>query len=253
MGTTLSAAGLIGAELVLAQIGDSRGYVLRGDELVQVTRDQSIVSALLHAGKLAPEEAAGFIQSNVILQALGVGEDVDVALSLVELRRSDRLLLCSDGLHGSVDNETIAALMREYRDPKAAVVALIDAARAAGGPDNITALIADFDGDALEPAEPTEPPQFLELDPMEDGERAVTTTSKVARRLAARAGVIDRPRARSIPATGLHHTLGHSTDGTPPGAAEQAAERGARLGTWPWIVAAVALLALAAVVLWVGR
>ena len=99
MGTTLSAAGLIGDRLIVATVGDSRVYVLRDGALVQVTRDQSLHSALIAAGHTEGEAASA---GGAILQALGVGDDVEPSLSIIELRRGDRILLCSDGLHGLV-------------------------------------------------------------------------------------------------------------------------------------------------------
>ena len=200
MGTTLSAALVVGKELLLAQVGDSRAYVRRGDTLVQVTRDQSVVSALLHAGRITEEEAENFAQANVILQALGVQEDVEVALSIVELRRGDRMLLCSDGLHGCVDDVSLAEVLETHVVPKDAVEDLIARARDAGGPDNITAIVVDFTGERLEePDSEDDLPKFVEFDPMEEGERAMTTTSRVAKRLAARAGVGDDPGPRPVP------------------------------------------------------
>ena len=99
MGTTVSAAGIVSDRLVIATVGDSRAYVQRRGVLVQVTRDQSLASALLAAGKSEGEAASA---GGAILQALGVSEDLDPSLSLIELRRGDRILLCSDGLHGLV-------------------------------------------------------------------------------------------------------------------------------------------------------
>jgi len=246
MGTTLSAAGLVGKELVIAQVGDSRGYILRGSTLVQVTRDQSIVSALLHAGRITEKEAENFAQANVILQALGVQDDVDVALSVVELRRGDRLLMCSDGLHGPVDQDDLRSLLRDSGTPRAAADALVDAARDAGGPDNITAVVADYTGEGLdEPASADDLPKFIEFDPSEEGDRAITSTSRVAHRLAARAGVGDDPGPRPIPATAQHQTI----DGGP--ASSQLADR-ARIGWVAWTMAIVVALAVAALLLWRG-
>ena len=93
MGTTLSAAGVIGDRLIVATVGDSRVYVLRTGALVQVTRDQSLHSALIAAGHNEDEAASA---GGAILQALGVGDDVEPSLSMISLRRGDRVLLCSD-------------------------------------------------------------------------------------------------------------------------------------------------------------
>jgi len=102
MGTTVTAAALVDEVLFFAQVGDSRGYILRGDTLVQVTRDQSLVNQLIEAGQLTEEEAETFEHNNIILQALGTSDTVQVDLTYVELRKGDILLLCSDGLSGMV-------------------------------------------------------------------------------------------------------------------------------------------------------
>jgi serine/threonine protein phosphatase PrpC len=102
MGTTVTAAALIDDHLFLAQVGDSRGYILRSGTLVQVTRDQSLVNQLIEAGQLTEEEAETFEHNNIILQALGTADTVQVDLTYCELRRGDVVLLCSDGLSGMV-------------------------------------------------------------------------------------------------------------------------------------------------------
>src|SRR5207302_11452470 len=96
--------------------------------------------------QITAEQARFFEHSNVILQALGVQEEVEVQLSKVELRRGDRLLLCSDGLVGVVSDEEIAAVVGSIDDPGEAARILIEMADGAGGPDNITGIIAHVDG-----------------------------------------------------------------------------------------------------------
>ncbi|HEY3356701.1 MAG TPA: PP2C family serine/threonine-protein phosphatase [Polyangia bacterium] len=149
MGTTCTAAGLVDGRLVLAQIGDSRGYILRQGVLTQVTRDQSLANQLIEAGQMTPEEARDFEHANIILQALGVMERVEVALTAVDLRRGDLLLLCSDGLSGPVPDNEIATILRESPEPLEACRRLTEAARSAGAPDNITVIVARFAGAAL--------------------------------------------------------------------------------------------------------
>ena len=154
MGTTMTAAVVRGDRAVIAQVGDSRCYVFRRGVLTQVTRDQSLVNQLLETGQITAEQAKYFEHSNVILQALGVQEDVEVQLSRVQLRRGDRLLLCSDGLVGVVSDEEIAAVLGSVEDPAEAARLLIELANGAGGPDNITVVVAYAGGQAL--AEPTD-------------------------------------------------------------------------------------------------
>ena len=205
MGTTLSAAGIAGDRLILATVGDSRAYVLRAGALVQVTRDQSLQSALIAAGH-SPFEVAN--AGGAILQALGVGADVEPSLSIIPLRRGDRVLLCSDGLHGLVGDPALGVLLSAPHRVTDAVALMIAAARAAGGSDNITAVVAEVDGARLSP--PTgddDLPRFREFDPQQEGDPALTSTSYVARRLAARVGIPTPSIPPSIPVTGQHAVL----------------------------------------------
>ncbi|HWU91116.1 MAG TPA: protein phosphatase 2C domain-containing protein [Kofleriaceae bacterium] len=205
MGTTLSAAGVIGDRLVIATVGDSRAYVLRSGILVQVTRDQSLQSALLAAGHDEDEAANA---GGAILQALGVSADVDPSLSIIELRRGDRVLLCSDGLHGLVADPALALLMSLPHTVAASAKLLIAAARAAGGTDNITAIVCEVGGEHLvPPRDEDDLPTFREFDPQQEGDPAMTSTSYVARRLAARIGLPTPSIPPSIPVTGQHAVL----------------------------------------------
>lgn len=205
MGTTVSAAGIVGSRLVIATVGDSRAYVLRCGEIVQVTRDQSLSSALIAAGH-DPEQAEQ--AGSAILQALGVGDDVEPSMSMIELRRGDRVLLCSDGLHGLVSDPALRLLMSEPHTVKQAVALLVTAARAAGGSDNITAVVAEVTGERLvEPANDEDLPRFKEFDPQKEGDPALTSTSYVARRLAARIGLPTHSIPPSIPVTGQHAVM----------------------------------------------
>jgi protein phosphatase len=206
MGTTLSAAGVVSDRLIIATVGDSRAYVLRAGALVQVTRDQSLQSALIAAGHSEGEAASA---GGAILQALGVGPDVEPSLSIIDLRKGDRVLLCSDGLHGLVGDPALALLMSEPHSVTEAVKLLIAAARAAGGSDNITAIVAEVTGDRLRPPKDDDDlPTFREFDPQQEGDPALTSTSYVARRLAARIGIPSTASIPpSIPVTGQHPVL----------------------------------------------
>jgi hypothetical protein len=149
MGTTMTAALLWKKEALIAQVGDSRCYVWRQGKFTQVTRDQSLVNQLLESGHITPEQAKFFEHSNVILQALGVQEEVEVQLSKVELRRGDRIVMCSDGLVGVVSDEEISAVVGSIDEPAEAARILIEMANGAGGPDNITVIVAHVDGEML--------------------------------------------------------------------------------------------------------
>lgn len=204
MGTTLSACLVAGDRLVSAQVGDSRVYVLRARRLAQVTRDQTVGQALRVAGRISEAEAHMLVGGGTILQALGVAPDVEPSLSLCTLRRGDRVLVCSDGLTNHLGDATIATILCDARGLDDLTQALVDSACAAGGHDNITAVVFDIDGDALEPTTGTDAdrPRFIEFDPQEEGPRALTSTSYVAKRLAARAGLGPDPGPPVVPVTG---------------------------------------------------
>lgn len=154
MGTTATIAALMDARLFVAQVGDSRAYILRGDRFTQVSRDQSLVNQLIEAGQLTEEEAETFEHNNIILQALGTAETVQVDLTYVDLCRGDRLLVCSDGLSGMVRGDEMREVLLSTRDSLEACKELTDRANRAGGHDNITVIVAEFDGPALSPPTP---------------------------------------------------------------------------------------------------
>ena len=151
MGTTVTAAALVDDHLFLAQVGDSRGYLIRNGQLVQLTRDQSLVNQLIEAGQLTEEEAETFEHNNIILQALGTADTVQVDLTFCDLRRGDALLLCSDGLSGMVRFDDIREVLRNTGEPIDACKLLTERANQAGGHDNITVIVVQFDGEGLKP------------------------------------------------------------------------------------------------------
>jgi protein phosphatase len=154
MGTTVTAAGVHGDDLYLTQIGDSRGYLVRNGEAIQLTKDQSLMQRLVDAGELTEEEAEHSERRNIILQALGPDPRVKVDLTHQTLRRGDTLIICSDGLSGLVRREEFASMVAAHPDLASLCSALINLANERGGPDNITVIAARFDGDALpEPGE----------------------------------------------------------------------------------------------------
>jgi serine/threonine protein phosphatase PrpC len=165
MGTTCSVAALVDETLVIAQIGDSRCYILRDGKLAQVTKDQSLAWQLIEAGAMTPEEAKAFEHANIILQALGVQERVEVVLSQVHLRRGDVALLCSDGLHGPVADEEILAVLIAEPNLRKAGEALIQKALDRDGPDNITVVLGRFEGEGLQPPSPEDVVSFVAYDP----------------------------------------------------------------------------------------
>jgi PPM family protein phosphatase len=168
MGTTCTVAALVDTTLVVGQIGDSRCYILRDGKLAQVTKDQSLAWQLIEAGAMTPEEAKAFEHANIILQALGVQERVEVVLSQVDLRKGDVALLCSDGLHGPVSDEELLAVLVMEPDLEKAAQSLIQKALDRDGPDNITVVLARFDGEGLQPPAPEDVVGFLAYDPGSD-------------------------------------------------------------------------------------
>ena len=158
MGTTSTMATLIDDRLFLAQVGDSRAYLLRDGELTQITRDQSLVKQLIEAGQLTEEEAETFEHNNIILQALGTSEVVQVDLTYVDLRLDDTLLICSDGLSGMVRSEDICGVLQELEDPVEACAKLVATANEAGGHDNVTVVIVKFGGEGVPAVSPDDEP-----------------------------------------------------------------------------------------------
>jgi protein phosphatase len=143
-GTTLTCALLIGEQLVLSHVGDSRAYLITADSLEQLTRDHSLVQRLQELGQLSAAEAAVHPQRNVLYRAVGQGDGLEVDVESHRVPPGGALLLCSDGLWGLVPNERIHSLFRQAPNLQAACEALVAAANSAGGPDNITALMVQL-------------------------------------------------------------------------------------------------------------
>jgi len=154
MGATLTAVMIRGTEAYVAEVGDSRGYLLRGGRLRQITRDQSMVQLLVDQGVLSHEEARRAPGKNVILQAVGLAPDVRVAIGRLELRRGDRLMLCSDGVSNQVTDEELRQILTDA-PPREVCDTIIALANERGGEDNETVIVADVIGEDLE-----EPPEF---------------------------------------------------------------------------------------------
>jgi PPM family protein phosphatase len=143
MGTTVTAAALAGERhLQLAHVGDSRAYLLRDGSLEQLTTDHTVVAELVRRGRLTPAQAAIHPERSILTRAVGLDPRVPVDTpDPLELQDGDQVLLCSDGLTEPVDDDQIAQLLSAEPDGNAACQALIDAANAAGGPDNITVVL----------------------------------------------------------------------------------------------------------------
>jgi serine/threonine protein phosphatase PrpC len=151
MGATLTAVCLHGDQAHVAEVGDSRAYVVRGNRIRQITRDQSFVQILIDSGALKPEDAAKNPMKNVVLQAMGQSAEVKVAIGRLELRRGDRLLLCSDGLSNKVTDEEMKEALGSGAALDEATKKLIALANERGGDDNITVVVAEVGGEGLSP------------------------------------------------------------------------------------------------------
>jgi serine/threonine protein phosphatase PrpC len=158
MGTTVTAALVDAAAgtVAIGHVGDSRAYVLRGDSIEQLTTDHSLVAELVESGILTPEEAERHPQRSAITRALGTEPTVDVDAFTIEAAPGDLFLICSDGLSTMVaDEEVVSAIESAGRDPAHAAEALIAAANARGGEDNVTAVLFEIvEGEAAEEEEP---------------------------------------------------------------------------------------------------
>jgi protein phosphatase len=143
MGTTLTAMAFDGRAFAVAHIGDSRAYLLRGGDLLQLTRDHTMVQALVDGGQLTPEEAADHPRGSVLVRALQSGGSGEPDLFRHDALPGDRYLLCSDGVSGFVPPGAIRAALAEEGSPADAAARLIRLANEAGGHDNITCVVAD--------------------------------------------------------------------------------------------------------------
>ncbi len=142
MGTTLVACMVVDDKVALcANVGDSRGYLVRGGQLHQVTRDHSLVARMVEQNRLTAEEARHHPHSNILLRTVGTERNVDIDIFRVELEPGDRVLLCSDGLWGEVEDSDMEEILQSCEDTRVASRELIHAAHMGGGKDNITVIL----------------------------------------------------------------------------------------------------------------
>ena len=150
MGATLTAAAVTSDGVSLLQVGDSRGYVIRGRSIKLATKDQSLVQQLVDVGQISEQEAETHMFRNVILQALGAQPELQPVTGSVRVFRGDVLLLCSDGLSGKLRGEDMLRIVRDADgDLARACEALVDEANERGGEDNITVVLARLEGEDL--------------------------------------------------------------------------------------------------------
>ncbi len=151
MGATLTAVYIQGDTAYIAEIGDSRAYLIRGRRVRQMTKDQSFVQLLLDSGAISEEEAKNYPHKNIILQAIGQQKDLSTAVGKLELRRGDRLILCSDGLSNKLTPEEMRETVCDATSLNLACTKLIALANERGGEDNSTVVLAQLTGDDLRP------------------------------------------------------------------------------------------------------
>jgi protein phosphatase len=163
MGTTATAAALVEGQLVVAQVGDSRAYLVRNDQMHQLTRDQTFLNYLAERGAPLPPEPEKDSRRSILTQAVGTSKTLDVKLTGARLRSEDTVLLCSDGLYSMVRAAQILDILKSGDSPQSKCKALIDAANASGGPDNVTVIVAQVSGPALAPADPKAPIELVAL------------------------------------------------------------------------------------------
>jgi protein phosphatase len=162
MGSTLTAVVIWNGHAFLAQVGDSRAYLFREGRLVQLTEDQTLVCELINQGSLTPEQAKVHPQRSVITQALGCTDPIRVALGKATLRRGDRLLLCTDGLHGELSDERISEILGMGQPAKETLERMLQEALDKGGRDNITALLMELSDPAFPLPVPGEAVKLVE-------------------------------------------------------------------------------------------
>ena len=188
MGTTLTAALVFDDEVTIAQVGDSRAYLLHDNELQRITRDHSLVADLIDQGRLTEEEARFHPQRSVITRALGSDPQMQPDIYSIRVEDGDRLMICSDGLSSMISDEAIEMLMLAHEYPQEACDALVDEALSAGGLDNVTVIVVDplgeppeeeivDKGDFVEEIVVGTPPESPDQDDELDSEPAARQTS----------------------------------------------------------------------------
>jgi protein phosphatase len=143
-GTTATVALVFNDQLIIGHVGDSRAYIVTNTGIEQLTRDHSLVQRLQELGQLTAAEAAVHPQRNVLYRAIGQGEGLEVDVHSHRLAPGMRILLCSDGLWGLVSDSLMLEIIWKAPDNQTACNQLVEAANAAGGPDNITAVMVEY-------------------------------------------------------------------------------------------------------------
>jgi protein phosphatase len=163
MGTTTTAGILFGPHMFVAQVGDSRAYVMRNQQMVQLTRDQTYLNYLAEIGAELPEDPEKDSRKSILTQAVGSSETVDVKVTYTKMRQGDCILLCSDGLYNMVKVPEVLGVLEGKDGPAAKCKNLIQKANEHGGTDNITLILAELSGPGLPPADAAAGVEFQEF------------------------------------------------------------------------------------------
>ncbi len=250
MGTTITATYVDDGTVHLAQVGDSRAYLLRAGQFQQITTDHTLVHEMVKRQQITAEEAEHHPQRSILTRALGVDEPVEVDVFDIPAQVGDRMLLCSDGLHSMVDDSVIQQILQSEPTPQAAADQLVTLANQAGGLDNITVIVLEFaDGEGFEgptwvPQAPTDAGTTREIPiPTGLGTDDVTAAYQIP------AGVVaaqqPAPPAGSAPPMPGQVAAQPAPGDRWPGPAGAGRHRGGRRRTILWVVVAVVLLAVA--------
>jgi protein phosphatase len=237
MGTTLTSALVRDGVMTVGHVGDSRAYLMHEGVLRQLTDDHSWVGEMVRRGELTPAEAAVHPHRSVITKALGTEGDIEPDLLEIFLEPGDRVLLCSDGLSGMVSDEQIGDVLRRPDDVQAIAEALVAAALANGGEDNVTVVVLELTGDDVSEPDPQDSLDDDEvvLGPVDRGEAPVQMTPDLMR-----------------PATGVRARLGRRASPLVRRASrtadvgETTAQAGARWSRRKWIITVVLVIVVLA-------
>ncbi|MFF4771846.1 Stp1/IreP family PP2C-type Ser/Thr phosphatase [Microtetraspora fusca] len=228
MGTTLTAMLWSGARFALIHVGDSRAYMLRNEELYQITHDHTLVQSLVDDGRITLEEAANHPQRSILLRALDGSGEVDPDLQDREAQVGDRYLLCSDGLSAVVSAETLHHTLSTVDDPEDVVRQLIDLANRGGGPDNITCVVADV----------------IEVDDVQPPMYAAAVVGAAGSGRLRSGGPPDTPPGRASTATAPQPVIvDEDLDDNPAPEAQASGRRAKKRRVWPFRVTSFVVVA----------
>lgn len=163
MGTTCTLLHVEGSTVHIAHVGDSRAYLSRNGEISQLTEDHTLVERMVREGRISRDEAPRHPQRSIITRALGVDSQVEVDTTSIEVQAGDRVLVCSDGLSSMLNDRKIQEILESDSDAQQTADRLVEAANDAGGEDNITVVVLDFDRD-IQPSASARP-QEVSLPP----------------------------------------------------------------------------------------